>query len=162
MPRRSAPLRKGEHARLRRRRALSSSTPRPGGRRDAEKRLESLDAQIVKLRDGFACVQGQSDGIVCEGLLDCGHLYPRSKFPAGKHLLENQFAQCRRHNTLHIRRPEYFINWHIKKVGQEAHDELHERCTGPSPSTAQLWAMVAERTAMLEDMLADWQMMQVA
>lgn len=152
--RREAPRerRSDKAARRRRRRGMFAVKRKPGERVAVERKLRALDPQIVKSRDGYECNQCRFDGVRRSEVLDCGHLYPRSSFPAGKHLLENQFAQCRFHNTLHVHRPEYMMNWYLATHTQEQLDELHARCTGPSPTTETLKAWVPEREELLSQL----------
>lgn len=155
---------KGLHARksadqkvrtLRRRRSLASSVPRVDSRRDYERSLGRLNPQIVKIRDGFECRQCLLDGVRRSEILDSGHLYPRSSFPAGRFLLENLMTQCRFHNLLHMRQPAFMFNAYLLTHTQEELEALHARCTGPSPTTEQLGQWVVERTALLEQMRLD-------
>jgi hypothetical protein len=55
-----------------RRTMMRYNAPRAGSRRALKARLDSLTAQIVKMRDGHACVICQSTFII-----DCGHVYSR-------------------------------------------------------------------------------------
>ena len=57
--------------------------------------------------------------------LDAGHIYPKGKFPGGKFLYPNLAAQCRRHNLLHVRRPECMFLWYQARHSPEALEALH-------------------------------------
>lgn len=139
---------------------LGTAKPRAGSMRELEKRLGTRNAQFVKLRDGQECVQCREEGLPTELPLDAGHLYPKGAFRAGKYLVENLFAQCRRHNILHVRRPEYFMNWYIRQHGFEALDALHKRCTSDwRPDVDWLKAEIEERERQIEELTCHYEAM---
>lgn len=104
---------------------LGTKKPEAGSWKDLADKLESLLAQRVKMRDGQQCVQCRFDGAPTVPPLDAGHIYPKGKFPGGKFLVENIVAQCREHNTRHIRRPECMMTWYQCELGEEALEKLH-------------------------------------
>jgi hypothetical protein len=139
----------------RRHRAMLAKKPKAGSRRALIVELDSLSAQIVKIRDGFECVQCRDDGVQTRGILDCGHLYPKSAFPAGRFLLSNLFSQCRAHNVRHIGRPEFFFTWYLKFHTHGQLEELHAQVLGKSPTALEMEALAVERRATLEQMRLD-------
>lgn len=132
------------------RRPMLYQKPRPGSRRELKARLDSLTAQIVKMRDGHRCVQcGSTDTI------DAGHVYSR-RYQATRWALDNVFAQCRRHNTHHIARPEAYLLWYQDRFGDDALIALHERSvSGRIFSDDELRAMVTEYEQKLDQLRAD-------
>jgi hypothetical protein len=156
-----APFRCDNYGGLERRVAkrLGTAKPREGGKRDLEKRLESLNARFVKLRDEQRCVQCLEDGVPNQGVLDAGHLYPKSVFRATRLRLEVLFSQCRYHNLLHCRRPEYFLQWFQRKHGEEALERLHELAVSDWRPDRE-W--LVEQIAARERAIADMELLQVA
>jgi len=121
------------------------NAPRVGTRRCLKARLDSLTAQIVKMRDGHACVQCGDTF-----LIDCGHVYSR-RLIATRWALDNTFAQCRRHNTLHISQPAIYLCWYAERFGSEALMALHERAySGKTYSDEELKQMVSDYEQRLE------------
>lgn len=59
----------------------------------------------------------------CAGPLQCGHLFPRSRY-ATRWSPEAAFCQCERHNNLHEENPEPFKAWFIANYGREKYDIL--------------------------------------
>lgn len=119
MERGTKPLRRNYSSRL------GTAKPQTGSRRDLEQRLASSRAKEVKMRDGYQCRQCRFDGAHTQGILDAGHIYPKGKFPGGKFLATNIVCQCRRHNEIHISRPEMMFTWYQREHGAEALERLH-------------------------------------
>jgi hypothetical protein len=141
----------GRRARLRRA-PMRYKPPKPGSKRAVRDELDSVDAQIVKPRDGYWCVQCRTDGVPNQGILDAGHLYPKGKFPGGRFLLENLFAQCRFHNQLHIGSPMVFMTWYQETYSPEQLQALHKEVLKPAPSLETMVQLLAEREEMLSSM----------
>lgn len=120
-------LPKDRIARLRRLAGQIGAPPKEGSRKWLEKRLESLNAKFVKMRDGYQCLQCASENELTEPPLDAGHIYPKGLYPSGKFLTENLVAQCRRHNLLHINRPELLMTFYQQQHGEDALTRLHEK-----------------------------------
>jgi hypothetical protein len=132
------------------RRPMRYNAPPEGSRRWLRDRLDSLTAQIVKMRDRHRCVQ-------CGGtwMIDCGHVYSR-RYEATRWDLANCHAQCRSHNTIHISRPELYLTWYQERFGEDALIEMHERAvSGRTFTDDELRTMVAEYEAKLEQLRSD-------
>jgi hypothetical protein len=141
---------------------LGKAKPREGSLRELKARLETLNARYVKLRDGMRCVQCKADGVPNQGILDAGHLYPKGKqeFKAGHYLVENLFAQCRHHNTVHIDRPEYFLLWFQKEHGAERLEEIHALAVSDwRPDREWLTEQIAERERQIAELEAHYEAM---
>jgi 5-methylcytosine-specific restriction endonuclease McrA len=138
----------------RRRRAMLAKPPREGSQRFYEKRLESLNARYVKMRDSFECVQCRADGVMTETVLDAGHIYPKGLFPGGKFLVENLVAQCRKHNTIHIDRPDFLMLWYQREHGPDALIALHEKVLAMPRKMSAEWLQeqIAEREKQIEEL----------
>lgn len=142
-----------------RQRLREARAERPPTYRQLDKQLHSLDAVVVKMRDGHVCQQGLMDGVICEGIVDAGHLFPRSVLPYFKHDLRNIYAQCRYHNELHIGQPAFMATWFQRRFGEEAFEALHaEAVAATRPTRDDLLRMIAER----EEQIAEFQLMMVA
>jgi hypothetical protein len=129
--------------------------PREDSKRALAAKLESLNARYVKLRDGMECVQCKADGRPTRGILDAGHLYPKGTqgFKAGKYLVENLFAQCRYHNTVHIKQPVFFLDWYIAENGFDALEALHRRCVSDwRPNVEWLRGQIEERERQIAEL----------
>jgi hypothetical protein len=137
-----------------RRAPMRYKAPKPGSRRALRDELDTVDAQIVKPRDEYWCVQCRTDGVPNQGILDAGHLYPKGKFPGGRFLLENLFAQCRFHNQLHIGSPMVFMTWYQETYSPEQLQALHKEVLKPAPSLETMVRLLAEREHLLSEMRA--------
>jgi hypothetical protein len=131
-----------------------SAPPKEGSRRWLEKKLESLNAQFVKMRDGYECVQCRTDGVRTDTILDAGHIYPKGLFPGGKLLVENLVAQCRHHNTVHIGRPELLMCWYEESHGEGSLEKLHEQVLAMPRRMTTEWLIeqIAERERMIDEL----------
>jgi hypothetical protein len=133
-----------------RRTMMRYNAPRAGSRRALKARLDSLTAQIVKMRDGHVCVICQSTFII-----DCGHVYSR-RLIATRWNLDNCFAQCRNCNTRHIVRPEIYLSWYQERFGADALIALHTLAySGKTFSDEELGQMISEYEAKLEQLRSD-------
>jgi hypothetical protein len=143
------------HARrLRQLRGIISAPPKEGSRRDLEKKLESLNAKFVKMRDGFECCQCRADGVPTNGFLDAGHIYPKGDFPGGKYLVENILSQCRAHNLRHINHPEFLFSFYQNEHGPDALIALHEKVLAMPRRMSMEWlkAEIAEREIQIAEL----------
>jgi len=129
---------------------LGTAKPKEGSRRDLKKKCKSITAQLVKMRDGHQCQQCSEDNVISTGVIDAGHVYPVSAFPGGEFDLTNIHGQCRRHNTIHIGRPELYLKWFENKFGYKELEALHERALAKPPTNDELRVMIQERTAKVE------------
>lgn len=155
-------MKRGGRLRRARKKALGTKKPEPGSLRALKATLESLNARYVKLRDGQECNQCRADGRPTRDILDAGHLYPKGEqgFKAGHYLVENLFAQCRHHNTVHIDRPAYFIDWYVSVHGWDALDALHARCTSDwRPDREWLLEQIAERERQIAELETHYEAM---
>jgi hypothetical protein len=137
-----------------RRAPMRYKAPKPGSRRALRDELDTVDAQIVKPRDEYWCVQCRTDGVPNQGILDAGHLYPKAKFPGGRFLLENIFCQCRFHNTLHIGSPAVMMTWYQDTYSPERLQALHEAVLRPALTREELTILLPERMKMLDEIRA--------
>jgi hypothetical protein len=157
-----APFRCDNYGGLKRRVAkrLGTAKPREGSRRDLERRLESLLAKRVKMRDSWQLRQCSFDGVPTQGPVDAGHIYPKGKFPSGKFLVENIVAQCRTHNTRHISRPEFMFLWFEAEHGKGSLEKLHALVLSmPRKMTVEWLASEIEKS---ERAIADMELLAVA
>jgi 5-methylcytosine-specific restriction endonuclease McrA len=140
--------------RVRQLRGEISGPPKEGSRRWYEKRLESLNAKYVKMRDGYECVQCRTDGARTDTILDAGHIYPKGDFPGGKFLTENLVAQCRTHNLRHINHPEILMSWYQRERGEDALIALHEKVLEMPRKMSIEWMVeqIAEREKQLAEL----------
>ena len=135
------------------RKRLGTAKPKPGSRRALKKECKSVTAQLVKARDGHQCGQCADAGIPSNCVIDAGHLYPVSAFPAVEFDLENIHGQCRRHNTIHIGSPHAYRQWFIDRFGHERLEALHERAVkGEPPTDDELRRMIAERKQKVDEL----------
>lgn len=139
---------------------LGTKKPEEGSRRDLEKQLESLLAKRVKMRDGYQCRQCRYDNASTVPPLDAGHIYPKGKFPGGKFLVENIVAQCRRHNTIHISRPEFMLTWYQNEYSPEALEELHALVLAQPRGQSIEWLQA--RIKECEEAISEMQLLEVA
>jgi len=131
--------------REKRERLQAARAERPPTYRQLEKKLKGLVATRVKLRDGHRCQQGLTDGVICDGVMDAGHIYPAGKFPYFKFEPDNIVCQCRQHNTLHIGRPDVMLCWYQKVHGEDALVELRARAVAATrPTRDDLLRMIEE------------------
>jgi hypothetical protein len=132
---------------------LGTAKPRPGSLRELKATLETLNARYVKLRDGQQCGQCAADGVPNQGILDAGHLYPKSVFRATKFRVEAIYAQCRFHNMLHCSRPEYFLMWFQKEHGQERLEDVHALAVSDwRPDREWVLSEIALRESQIEEL----------
>ncbi len=94
--------------------------PREISRKGLIRKLDKLVSQIVITRDSRCVTCGSSFR------LGCGHIFTRGAYST-RWDLENCWAQCWPCNYRHEFDPYPFINWFIKKYGQEKLDKLHTR-----------------------------------
>jgi len=155
MKRRKSPINRADTAARKRRRAklAEAKAQRPPTYRDLEKQLRALTATYVKLRDGHTCQQGLADGVICDGIMDAGHIYPSGKFPYFKFEPDNIVCQCRQHNKLHIGRPDVMMCWYQRTRGEEALERLHQRAVSATrPTRDDLLRMIDERTKQIDEL----------
>lgn len=142
------------------RKALGTAKPKEGSQRDLEQKLESLLAKRVKMRDGYQCCQCRFDSAPTVGLLDAGHIYPKGKFPSGKFLVENVVGQCRRHNQIHIGRPEFMFIWYEAENGEGSLSKLHALVLAQPRRQSNEWLTRAIEEC--EEAIADMELLAVA
>ena len=78
--------------------------------------------RIALKRHPYCVVCGRSDGI-----LQGGHLIPKSNSTAVRYDLMNVFTQCLGCNSLHRFNPHPFIGWFINEYGAEEYQDLVSR-----------------------------------
>lgn len=140
--------------------ALGTKKPDEGSRRDLEQRLASSLAKRVKMEAGHQCEQCRFDGAPTVPPLDAGHIYPKGKFPGGKFLYSNLAAQCRRHNLLHIRRPEFMFVWYQQAHSPKALEQLHALVLSMPHKMSLEW--LREQIAACEEAIAEMELLAVA
>ena len=109
-------------------------------------KIERLHPAYIRTRDGNQCVICKELGRPMRGGPQCGHLFTRVNrstrwdvTPDG-----NTFCQCAGCNQVHEYQPYHFIQWYIRKFGQEKLDALFRR-----HNTVKNWSLED-----LEDLLA--------
>lgn len=107
-----------------------SRKPRTKSRQALERDLWKVFSLYIRKRDG-RCMMGTSfQGYLCSGPLQAGHIISRRKLPT-KYDEMNVWGQCARHNWIHNRTPETYINWFIKTHGAEEFAALVTRSERP-------------------------------
>lgn len=92
--------------------------PKPVSRKATVKRLDAVFSKFIRQRDK-RCVQcGTMEN------LTCGHVFSRVNYST-RWDENNCYAQCMGCNLRHEYEPYPFYQWTIKKLGQEAFDELY-------------------------------------
>ena len=87
-------------------------------RKGLVKKLDHIVSRIVIARDKQCVVCGSTYR------LTCGHVFSRTAYST-RWDLTNCFAQCWSCNFKHTYDTYPYLNWYVKKFGQDALDELH-------------------------------------
>lgn len=80
---------------------------------------EDACRRLVFWRDGGECVLRSFDGGHCDGVIQWGHLIPRSASAVLKFSIANTFCQCASHNLLHRYNPSIFFSWYAFRFGPD-------------------------------------------
>lgn len=123
-------------------------------RQQVKARLVKLVADLVKWRDGYTCVQAETDGGRCWGVPTDGHVIVRDEYGTTFDLLNNH-CQCQGHNQWHRFHFIDYENWFIGKFGNGAWIYLKDKareCEGEkSFSTTDLEELAEELQALWDN-----------